>query len=129
MKKLIFLIVFLLSFASTGHSASMTFEILSNIALEGKLEKSAFYLNSKNCSDKSNLHVAYHQKDNILIFGYFDPETGIIKNFLWNKKKGETSILSTRIDEVADPKKAVKITEFEMEEAGSKFRTDWLLCK
>jgi len=129
MKKLIFLIAFLLSFTPTVYSASMTFEILSNIALEGKLEKSAFYLNSKNCSDKSNLHVAYHQKDNVVIFGHFDPITSIIKNFLWNKKKGETSILSTRIDEVADPKKAVKITEFEMEEAGSKFRTDWLLCK
>jgi hypothetical protein len=126
-KKLILIMIILTPLLV--YSSSITFEVLCNIALEGKLEKSTFYLNSQNCWDKTNLHVAYQQKDNILIFGYFNPQTGVIKNFLWDVKKGETTTLSNKFDEIADPKKATKISELEMQDAALRFRTDWLMCK
>jgi len=127
MKKFIFLIAFLLPFVA--YSGDQTFITLSDIALQGELQKSAFYLNSKICSDKNNLHIAYDQKSDVLIFGYFDPGTGMIKNYIWDRKKGETSILSCRFDEVADPKKAIKISEHEMKDSSIRFRADWLICK
>lgn len=132
MKKFIFLIAFLLSLAAyTAYSADQTFTTLSEIALQGQLQKTGFYLNSKNCptATKSNLHVAYDQKSDVLIFGYFDVETGIIKNYIWDVKKGETSILSCKFDEVADPKKAKKISDDEMKDSALRFRADWLSCK
>jgi hypothetical protein len=127
MKKFIFLIAFLLPFVA--HSADQTFITLSDIALQGELQKTGFYLNSKSCPSKDNLHIAYDQKSDVLIFGYFDPGTGMIKNYIWNRKKGETSILSCRFDEVADPKKATKILEHQMQDSSIRFRTDWLICK
>ena len=121
------LFLFLLPF--TTYSADQIFTDLRKIAVQGKIEKDTFYLNSKSCSTKNNLHVAYYQKNDVLVFGYFDSQTGMIKNYIWNKSKGETSILSRRFDEIVDPKEAIKISEKEIEDQAIKFRTSWIGCK
>jgi hypothetical protein len=127
MKKFIFLIMLLLPVLAYPQDQTST--TLTELALQGQIQETGFYLNSKTCSSKDNLHVAYHQKTDILIFGYFYPKTGVIKNYIWDRKKGETSTLSSKFDEVADPKKAVKISENEMKDSAIRFRTDWLTCR
>lgn len=127
MKKFIFLIMLLLPVLAYPQDQTST--TLTELALQGQIQETGFYLNSKTCSSKDNLHVAYHQKTDILIFGYFYSKTGVIKNYIWDRKKGETSTLSSKFDEVADPKKAVKISENEMKDSAIRFRTDWLTCR
>jgi hypothetical protein len=129
MKKLILLIMFAFLLPFIAYSEDQTPTVLIELALQGQLQETGFYLNSKSCPSKDDLHVAYDQKTDILIFGYFHPRTGMIKNYIWNRKKGETSTLSCRFDEAADPKKAIKISEDHMKDSALRFRSDWLTCK
>ena len=128
MKRFLFLAILLL-LSSVTYSQDQTFITLSEIALQGKVQETGFYLNSKNCSNKDNLHIAYDPKKDVLIFGYFYHKTSIIENHTWNRKTGETFTLACKFDENIDAKKAKKISEDQIKDLALKFRSDWLTCK
>ena len=130
MKKFMFLTVLFL-FPLLAYPADPVFEVLVDLALQGQQQKTGFYLNSKSCltSIKGSLHVAYDQKKDILIFGYYTSSTGMVKNYVWDRKEGKTSIISCKFDEQIDSKNAIKVSEREIQDSALKFRTDWLSCK
>ena len=123
------ILVALLLLVSVAYSQDHIFTTLSELAMQGKVQESGFYLNSKNCPAQDDLHVAYDPKKDILIFGYFYRATGIIENCTWNRKTGESFTLSCKVDEVVDLKKAKKVSQEQMKDLVLKFRADWIVCK